>query len=52
MLRRFWWDWTRHARRAPRRLLRDPRLALGDLVYALAVLLGAAEWLLTQRWRG
>jgi GT2 family glycosyltransferase len=52
MLRRFWHDWTRHARRAPRRFLREPRLAIGDVVYAVAVLLGAAEWLLTQRWRG
>ncbi len=44
MLRRLWRDAARHARRAPRQLLAHPRRAAGDLVYAAAVLIGAAEW--------
>lgn len=49
MLRRLWWDVSRHLRRAPRRTVRDPRLGAADVVYALAVLAGAAEWLTTVR---
>jgi GT2 family glycosyltransferase len=51
MLRRLWWDVTRHVRRAPRRMVRDPRQGAADLVYATAVAVGAAEWLVTRRGR-
>lgn len=47
MLRRLWWDVSRHLRRAPRRALRSPRQGAADVVYALAVLTGATEWLVT-----
>ncbi len=48
MLRRLWRDVARHARRAPRRLACEPRQAIGDAVYSAAVLLGAAEWIVTR----
>ena len=47
MARRLWWDVRRHVRRAPRRAFVDARAAAGDVVYALAVVLGALEWLVT-----
>jgi GT2 family glycosyltransferase len=34
---------------ASRRIFAEPRLALGDLAYALGTLAGALEWTLTQR---
>jgi GT2 family glycosyltransferase len=51
MARRLWRDTIKHARRARQQLLRDRSAAAGDAVYAAAVVLGALEWLLLQRWR-
>ena len=48
MLRRLLADWWRHVKRAPRRSLTQPRDAAGDLVYSVALLAGAAEWLITR----
>jgi GT2 family glycosyltransferase len=52
MARRLWKDTVRHARRAKHQLWRNRSAAVGDAVYAAAVVLGALEWLLLQRWRG
>lgn len=41
---RFMREVVRHVRQARRKALRDPATAAGDLVYAIAVLLGAIEW--------
>lgn len=48
MLRRMAWDVGRHLKRAPRRLLVSPRAAVADVVYSLAVLTGAAQWLVQR----
>ena len=48
MLRRLWRDVARHARRAPQRLTSEPRQAIGDVVYSVAVLVGATEWIVTR----
>ena len=47
MLRRMAGDVAIRVVRFPWRLLHRPDLAVGDLVYALGVLYGTAEWLLT-----
>jgi GT2 family glycosyltransferase len=52
MTRRLWHDTVRHARRAKQELLQDRSKAAGDAVYAVAVVIGALEWLLIHRWRG
>lgn len=44
-------DVWRHVRRAPRRLVREPRAGLADLVYSMGVLAGAAQWSLVSRCR-
>jgi GT2 family glycosyltransferase len=51
MSRRLWRDTIKHAKRAKQQLWRDRSAAAGDAVYALAVVLGALEWLVIQRWR-
>ena len=49
MMRRLGWDVGRHLKRAGRRLRTDPRAAGADAVYSLAVLAGAAQWLIEGR---
>jgi GT2 family glycosyltransferase len=44
MWRRMARDVLRHLKRAPRRLARNPEDGLADVVYSLAVLVGAAQW--------
>ena len=44
MWRRMARDVLRHLKRAPRRLLRNPQDGLADVVYSLAVLVGAVQW--------
>lgn len=48
MLRRMGWDVGRHLKRAVRRARREPTAASADVVYSLAVLTGAAQWLLRR----
>jgi len=48
MLRRMSRDVGRHLKRAVRRLTSDPKAASADVVYSLAVLSGAAEWLVRR----
>jgi GT2 family glycosyltransferase len=48
MLRRMSRDVGRHLKRALRRLRTDPKAASADVVYSLAVLTGAAHWLLAK----
>ena len=52
MWRRLARDVLRHLKRAPRRLVRNPQDGAADIVYSLAVLTGAAQWSILQRWRG
>lgn len=42
------WDVGRHLGRARRRLKRQPKAALADVVYGLGVLAGAAQWRLVR----
>jgi GT2 family glycosyltransferase len=49
MIRRLLTDLMRHLRRAPGRLRSKPYMAVGDMVYALALVMGAAEWTITER---
>jgi GT2 family glycosyltransferase len=49
VLRRACWDVGLHLVRFPWRSLHRPRLALGDLAYALGIVAGAAEWTVTYR---
>jgi GT2 family glycosyltransferase len=49
MVQRLLADLIRHVRRAPGRLSSNPFLAVGDIVYALALVVGAAEWTITER---
>jgi hypothetical protein len=49
MLRRMGWDVGRHLKRAGRRLRTDPKAASADVVYSLAVLTGAVQWLVRGR---
>ena len=48
MLRRMGRDVGRHLKRAVRRLVTDPKAASADVVYSLAVLAGAAQWLVRK----
>ena len=48
MLRRMGRDVGRHLKRAVRRLVTDPKAASADVVYSLAVLVGAAQWLVRK----
>ena len=41
-------DVGRHLKRAVRRLVTDPKAASADVVYSLAVLAGAAQWLVRK----
>lgn len=49
MLRRMAWDVGRHLRRAPRRGRHALRDGAADVVYSVAVLVGAVEWLVAGR---
>jgi GT2 family glycosyltransferase len=49
MLRRLGHDLARHLLGSIGAARRDPRRAVGDFVYALALVVGAAEWSLTQK---
>lgn len=49
MLDRLRWDVMRHYKRVLPRIRTKTRRSIGDIVYATAVLSGAATWLLTQR---
>ena len=48
ILRRMIWDIAHRFFYFPHRLLRDPRRACGDIVYAAGILVGAIQWAL--RW--
>lgn len=48
MVRRMGWDVGRHLKRALRRARNEPRAAGADVVYSLAVLTGAVQWLVRR----
>lgn len=48
MLRRLWTDLRRHVRRAPRRVLSNPRDGADDLIYSAALVASVLEWLITR----
>jgi GT2 family glycosyltransferase len=49
MLRRMLWDIAYRIVGFPRRVWRDPRLALGDIPYIVGILSGSTQWFLTYR---
>ncbi len=51
MWRRMARDVLRHLKRAPRRLIRNPQDGLADVVYSIAVLVGATQWTIAPRRR-